>query len=167
MEIRILIHCFYCFCLCDSSGRTWNTPWDQRAEQGSEFCFKSKRCMLSRTKAKCHKVRVFISILFLRNLMFREGIHTESHSKKDKAEFKIYLFIYLSLIQYIPTTASPSSLPSSTLLIPSLQIHNSSNCLQKRAALPVISAKLGITRGNETRHIPSYQGWIRGSSRRK
>lgn len=129
MEIRILIHCFYCFCLCASSGRTWNTPWDQRAEQGSEFCLKSKGCMLSRTKAKCHKVRVFISILFLRNMMFREEIHTESHSKKDKAEFKMYLFICHSYNTFQPQ-------PHLLLFLPVL-----SSSLLSRSTTPPIAFK--------------------------
>jgi hypothetical protein len=65
-----------------------------------------------------------------------------------------FLLVY-SLICYIPTAISPPSSPSPFL--PSLlPIHSSSDSFQKRAGLPGLSNKHGISRRNKTRHLPSW-----------
>lgn len=58
------------------------------------------------------------------------------------------LFLLSPLLQVLPFTFL---IPRSTPLFP----------LQKRASLPGISTKHGITRFNKTRPKPLYQGWAR------
>lgn len=79
-----------------------------------------------------------------------------------------FLFIYLSFMWYILTTASPPPLLpvlTATSLLPpdSLYPHFPS----EKAGFPVISAEHSITRCTETKHKPSYQSWTRQSGRRK
>lgn len=60
-------------------------------------------------------------------------------------------------------------LPSSLLVLPTSflhQIHCFSTTFQGREGFPVISTKLGIIRFSKTRHISTYQGWVRLLSRK-
>lgn len=68
--------------------------------------------------------------------------------------FYAFFFTYSSLIQYIQTAASHLSRPPSPpTRLPSLsQIHCSSVFLQKRAGLPMIATKHGLTRCNTNPH---------------
>lgn len=78
-----------------------------------------------------------------------------------------FLYIYL-FFSHILTAVSCLSSPSSPSLthLPLPQIYSSSISLQeKKAGIPGISTKHGITNCNKTRHISSYQCWTRKSSR--
>lgn len=66
--------------------------------------------------------------------------------------------------QSFPSLLSFQSHPEPPL---SPKIYSSFYSLQKRAGLLRISTKHSIRKCNKTRHTPSYQGWIRQSSRRK
>lgn len=83
----------------------------------------------------------------------------------------IFLFFKInsSLIQYISTPSSAPSTPPSPPHLPSppgpfpFPIVS----LQKRAGIPGISIKHGITILNKSRHKPSFQGLMKQPSRRK
>lgn len=70
-----------------------------------------------------------------------------------------FLFIYSSLIQYIPTTAFPSSILPSTPTSPLTQIHTPP---PEKSRFPRSTAG-----SSKTRHKHSYQGWARQPSGRK
>lgn len=77
-----------------------------------------------------------------------------------------FLFLYSSLIQYIPTTASLSSnaMPPNFHL---LYIYSSFTSLQKRAGLTRLPTEHSTSRCNKTNHKASYRGWTRQPSRRR
>lgn len=87
-------------------------------------------------------------------------------------EHSIFLDVFI-LLSYKASLRQQSSLhsllstqcptPSSPLPL----IYGSSISIWKRAGFPVITTKDYITSYNKTRHKPSYQVWIRQSSRRK
>jgi hypothetical protein len=81
-----------------------------------------------------------------------------------------FFLMYPSLIQSIPTPASPpptSPRTNPTSPLPEISSLSSPFSHQKRAGLPVISNKHSVTRCSKTRHRPSHQGWTRPHSRRK
>lgn len=78
-----------------------------------------------------------------------------------------YLFIYSSLIYYIPF---PPLLPVSLLHLPfSMHSHllDTPFPLEKKTGLPETSTKYSVKSYSKTRHIFSHQGWGRQPSRRK
>lgn len=93
------------------------------------------------------------AICFHLNMIF--DFICKNNKRKANSNFS-FVFIHSSLIQYIPTTASPS--PPSLLPGPLSQI---------QFVLPVISTKHTISRCSKMGHKPSYQGWKGQPSRRK
>jgi len=68
------------------------------------------------------------------------------------------LLLIHSIIYYISTVVSPSSLPT--------HFFSSNISLQKEVGLPEMSTTYGTSSCNKIRHLLSYQGWTRQSSNR-
>lgn len=106
--------------------------------------------------------------LYLENPKYYSG------SMKFNIQMIVFILqkIFISSMQFILTSASPSlhssqSLPPPhTQTSPLSQIYYSSLSIQKRTGFLGISTKHCITY-NKTRHLPSYQGQMRQPSRRK
>lgn len=80
-------------------------------------------------------------------------------------EFYNFVIFLSSFLLYVYFHFLFLPFPTISLVLP--QIHSSSFSFQKRASLPLLSTKQGITSCKMSRHKPSHQCWMRQPSRRK